>query len=376
MKFLTVIVPTYNMEKYLEKCLSSLIVDDDRLMLLFEVLVINDGSIDSSSAIGHRFEKDYPNTFRVIDKENGNYGSCINAGLKEASGKYLKILDADDTFDTKSLQFLLESIIEIDEDLILTNSILIDSKEQSVYCRQYRDSFIKTSITFEEFVQKKIHNDIEMHDVAYKRELLILSNYKQTEGISYTDNEWMFLPMTMVSTIKFVDIVLYKYLVGREGQTIDTNISAKKIHEKLFLCRELYELYDNFKGADIHKRYLYERTMRYWKGIYKLHGTIHDDSEIRLHCFDRDLKKWCGEWSSEMKNWIWSDNEPFYFIKYFRQGWLYFLSLVLCGEVSDFVNQFKIGYMKYGFVKKTVINALVCKLIIWNTDDKHNSPNI
>ena len=90
------------MEKYLDKCLTSLIVSDDKMPLL-EVLVINDGSKDRSSEIAHSYEQKYPQTFRVIDKENGNYGSCINRGLKEATGKYVKVLDADDWFDTNNL---------------------------------------------------------------------------------------------------------------------------------------------------------------------------------------------------------------------------------------------------------------------------------
>ena len=85
-KTLTIIIPSYNMEKYLDRCLSSLIIDDG-LMDLLEALIINDGSKDRTSEIGHQYETKYPGTFRVIDKENGHYGSCINRGLTEAKGK-------------------------------------------------------------------------------------------------------------------------------------------------------------------------------------------------------------------------------------------------------------------------------------------------
>lgn len=88
-KILTIIIPTYNMEKYLRRCLDSLIIDEEGMKQL-EVLVINDGSKDSSSQIAHEYQDKYPDTYRVIDKENGNYGSCINIGLKEAKGKYVK----------------------------------------------------------------------------------------------------------------------------------------------------------------------------------------------------------------------------------------------------------------------------------------------
>lgn len=102
-KTLSVIIPTYNVERYLHKCLSSLIVSDEKLFNCLEVIVIIDGATDNSSQIAHSYENDYPEVFKVIDKQNGNYGSCINRGIKEANGKYIKILDADDSLETSVL---------------------------------------------------------------------------------------------------------------------------------------------------------------------------------------------------------------------------------------------------------------------------------
>ena len=96
-KLLTIVIPSYNMEKYLDRCLSSLIVSDEKMQCL-EVLVINDGSKDRTSEIAHTYEERFPGTFRVVDKENGHYGSCVNRGLKEARGTFIKVLDADDYF--------------------------------------------------------------------------------------------------------------------------------------------------------------------------------------------------------------------------------------------------------------------------------------
>ena len=95
-------------------------------MKQLEVLVINDGSKGSSSQIAHEYQDKYPDTYRVIDKENGNYGSCINRGLKEATGKYVKVLDADDWFDTICLKRLLILLPNIDVDLILTDYIVFN----------------------------------------------------------------------------------------------------------------------------------------------------------------------------------------------------------------------------------------------------------
>ena len=180
------------MEKYLRRCLDSLIIDEEGMKQL-EVLVINDGSKDSSSQIAHEYQDKYPDTFRVIDKENGNYGSCINRGLKEATGKYVKVLDADDWFDNKNFSKYVTFLNSVDCDMILTSFNRVDSD----------GNLIKTT-TWEVNDNKEFNVDIlplvniEMHAITYRTEILISMNYSQTEGISYTDTEWSIIPLQQV----------------------------------------------------------------------------------------------------------------------------------------------------------------------------------
>ena len=72
-----------------------------------EVLIVNDGSKDRTSEIGHRYAEKYPGIVKVIDKENGGHGDAVMAGLKEASGKYFKVVDSDDWLDAKSLSIVM-----------------------------------------------------------------------------------------------------------------------------------------------------------------------------------------------------------------------------------------------------------------------------
>ena len=123
-KILTIVIPTYNMQDYLRRCLDSLIVPEEQMKQL-EVLVINDGSKDNSSAIAHEYQDKYPDTFRVIDKENGNYGSCVNRGLKEATGKYIKILDVDNRYANEEFVDFLKILSEIDVDLVVNDYVRI-----------------------------------------------------------------------------------------------------------------------------------------------------------------------------------------------------------------------------------------------------------
>ena len=135
-KTLTVVVPTYNMEKYLRRCLDSLIVGEEGMAQL-EVLVVNDGSKDSSSAIAHEYEARYADTFRVIDKENGHYGSCVNRGVEEARGRYIKILDADDCYDNAEFEKYVDTIKTVDVDMVLNDYAFIRPDGEIAGIRRY-----------------------------------------------------------------------------------------------------------------------------------------------------------------------------------------------------------------------------------------------
>ena len=265
-KILTIVVPTYNMERYLDKCLTSLILPEEQMPML-EVLVINDGSKDRSSEIAHGYEAKYPQTFRVIDKENGNYGSCINRGLKEATGKYIKILDADDCFDIENFSSFLFSLNNIDSDCILSDMIKVDDSGKGL---------VKCSLDVPPnrfFSLKEVGDEINnlwMHNVCYKTDILRKIHYHQTEGISYTDQEWVCLPMSACSSLIYFPQVIYKYLVGREGQTIDINIWEKNFWMETKGCKAMMELRKiDFSPICVNRNYIENRIkVRMW-AIYK-----------------------------------------------------------------------------------------------------------
>ena len=225
-KLLTIVIPTYNMQNYLHRCLDSLLLPDKQMGQL-EVLVINDGSKDNSSAIAHEYETKYPNTFRVIDKENGNYGSCVNRGLKEATGKYIKVLDADDWFDTANFEQYLQFLATTDVDLVLSDFDQVN--EDGVVLNHIHYAF-GSKVSLPDLQTDKL---FLMHAVAYRTQNLRGINYHQTEGISYTDQEWIFLPMTTVRKINYFAKVVYKYMIGREGQTIDPTVFYKNFSHEM-----------------------------------------------------------------------------------------------------------------------------------------------
>ena len=237
-KLLTIVVPTYNMEQYLGKNLNSLVVSDKELMKSLEVLVVNDGSKDKSSAIGHRYQDLYPDTFRVIDKENGNYGSCINRGLKEARGKYIRIMDADDWYDTANFEVFLRKIKEVNVDKIATIFSEVRSNGKTIRTQPYDPEVVLDMKNMSWVV-----NYIPMHAITYRTQLLRDMHYVQTEGMSYTDQEWMWLPMPYVNTLYYIPLDVYQYYIGRGGQTMDDAVIAKSYPQLFHALQRVLEEY-------------------------------------------------------------------------------------------------------------------------------------
>ena len=118
-KILTVVIPSYNVERFLQETLESFV--EERVLKDIEVLVVDDGSKDGTAEIGKAFEQMYPGTFRVISKENGGHGSTINKGIEQCQGKYFKVVDGDDWVNTEDFCILVDKLKTCEADYVVTN---------------------------------------------------------------------------------------------------------------------------------------------------------------------------------------------------------------------------------------------------------------
>ena len=113
-KILSIVIPTYNAEKFLDKGLTSFIMKDEKLLSELEVIVVNDGTPDKSVEVAQKYVDMHPDVFRIVNKKNGGHGSAINEGVKHVTGKYFKVIDADDWVDTEALERTMK-ILETEE---------------------------------------------------------------------------------------------------------------------------------------------------------------------------------------------------------------------------------------------------------------------
>ena len=120
MKRLSFVIPAYNSEAYLEKCLSSML--EPSVLEDLEIIVVNDGSTDATEKIALDFCGRYPGTVRLITQKNLGHGGALNTGCAAAQGKYLKVVDADDWVERKSLPALIKALETCDSDVVLTHN--------------------------------------------------------------------------------------------------------------------------------------------------------------------------------------------------------------------------------------------------------------
>ena len=263
-KILSIVIPTYNMEKYLERCLSSLLISDNEAFNALEVLVVNDGSKDKSSIIAHGFQDKFPAVFTIIDKPNGNYGSCINAALKVAKGKYIKILDADDSFDRDGFSKFVEYINTVDVDMILSDFDMVNSDGKVIRHHSY------SYLPYEFYPMARLNEvkEMWMHAVTYRTDNLREIGYYQTEGISYTDQEWIFLPVSTVSTFSYFPQTVYEYTVDRSGQTIDPAVFIRRIDDEIIGFKVMIDEYLKSVWPEDQYKYLTNRLLVRAGAIY------------------------------------------------------------------------------------------------------------
>lgn len=310
-KVLSVIVPAYNMSAYLPKCLESLVVDDRALFRKLDVVVVNDGSNDTTGEIADEYARKYPDVFRAVHKENGHYGSCVNRGLVEASGTYVKILDADDSVDTKAFEALLhlaESESELGAsgaDLLVTEYAEVGTDGAEIN-RSHFDLNRDQKFILDDIAGKV--NGFPILSICYKLCLLRDIAYRQTEGTPYTDLEWIIEPMAHVRSVRYLPCAVTRYLVGRQGQSVEEKTIARDYYRIMQVTQGIVKRYTNNLARSVpSSRIYYSQSIRriirdvYFRslvgyGKYSVSGDIASfDSFIRtIPAVENDIESITG----------------------------------------------------------------------------------
>lgn len=240
----SVIVPIYNVEKYLEKCINSLL---SQTLEDIQIILVNDGSKDNSGNIAKEYEKNNKDRVIYVEKENGGLSDARNYGLKYATGDFIAFLDSDDYIEKNAYEEMYNKAIEENADYVecdfiweFPNKIRVD--------KQYPYKNKKEMLSFVRVVA---------WNKLIKRQLIIDNNLEFPKGLRYEDVEFTYKLIPFINKFAYVDKPFIHY-VQREGSI--ANVQNERTAEIFTVLDNVIEFY---KKNNIYEEYRNELEYNY-----------------------------------------------------------------------------------------------------------------
>lgn len=240
---LTVILPVYNVERYLEQCLQSLI---NQTLKEIEIVIINDGSTDNSGKIISEYSNRY-NNIKVINQGNSGLSAARNRGIEIASGDYIAFIDSDDYVDKNMLKEMLLEAKKNNLDIVICN-----------YERVYDDSDLTEKVSIElepykiytgnELLKKFLINKITPNacDKIFKRDLFTQNKIIFPNGYYHEDLLTTFKILCSVNKGSYINKEFYKYRCRKNS--ITNGISIKNIEDMEYVIGQVNKSFRDYFG--------------------------------------------------------------------------------------------------------------------------------
>lgn len=288
-KTLSVVIPSYNVEKYLPEILPTFLspeVLDD-----IEVLIVNDGSKDNTSKVGKEFQDKYPNTVRIIDKENGGHGSTINRGIEEAVGKYFKVVDGDDWVDTDVFIKYVNALKTLEADAVMTPFNRVNEDTGLVEPKTFTGIDYNKEYKFEEIICQ-LGEEYQMHSATFKTEILKKIR-KIDEHCFYVDQEYICYPFAYLNTMVFLPYAIYQYRVGNNEQSVSVASKQRNraMHERVIFSIMDYWMHTEFSPNK--KKFLETRICNMCARQYEIWVSMDCTPEVKkeMNAFAAKVKE-------------------------------------------------------------------------------------
>lgn len=248
MKLLTFAIPCYNSEAYMENCIKSLLPGGDDV----EILVVNDGSKDRTAEIADEYERRYPGIVRAIHQENGGHGEAVNAGIRNATGMYFKVVDSDDWVDYDAYMKILAKLRELSGgektlDMFVANYVY--EKEGAKHKKVMRCSALPQDelFTWDDVGHFLKGQYILMHSVIYRTKLLRECGLVLPKHTFYVDNIYVYTPLPSVKNMYYMDVDFYRYYIGRDDQSVNEKVMISRIDQQIKVNKIMVDQFDLYK---------------------------------------------------------------------------------------------------------------------------------
>lgn len=249
MKLLSIAIPCYNSQDYMEHCIQSLLVGGEDV----EILVVDDGSMDATPDIADRYAEKYPTIVRAIHQENGGHGEAVNAGIRNAMGLYFKVVDSDDWVDEEAYQKVLETLRSMSGgqealDMLISNFVYEKEGAKRKKVMAYKGILPEGRLFgWDEARHFKKGHYILMHSVIYRTRLLRECGLELPKHTFYVDNIFVYAPLPHVKTMYYLNVDFYRYFIGREDQSVNEAVMIRRIDQQIKVNKLMIESVDLWK---------------------------------------------------------------------------------------------------------------------------------
>lgn len=265
MKLLSIAIPCYNSEKYMRKCIDSLLIGGEDV----EILIVDDGSTqDRTAEIADEYEAEYPTIVRAIHQKNGGHGAAVNTGIANATGLYFKVVDSDDWVQKEAYLKILDTLRRLaggDKalDMLISNYVYEKEGERRKKVIQYR----LILPTERMFTWKDCHHFLKghyilMHSVIFRTRLLQECGINLPEHTFYVDNLYVFEPLPHVKNMYYLDVNFYRYYIGRTDQSVNEQVMISRIDQQIKVTKLMIDYLTEHKSeiTKTHRLYQYMRN--------------------------------------------------------------------------------------------------------------------
>lgn len=227
----------------MDKCIQSCLDAGDNI----EIIIVNDGSSDHTSEKAHTWEARYPKKVRVIDQENAGHGGAVMAGLHAAHGLYFKVVDSDDWLDSNAMAHVMDYLHKQMElrrptDLVIGNYVYEKVHEGTHQSMRYKNVFPQErEFGWDDIGHFKQSQYLLMHSVIYRTELLRECHLDLPKHCFYVDNIFVYVPLPYVKSMYYLDVDMYRYFIGREGQSVNEKTMLGRIDQQLRVTRTMID---------------------------------------------------------------------------------------------------------------------------------------
>lgn len=239
MKLLTVAIPCYNSQAYMAHAIESILPAGNAV----EIIIVDDGSKDDTLQIAQDYERRYPDIVRAVHKENGGHGDAVMTGVRNASGRYFKVLDSDDWFDTEAFARTLNHLRALTErgetvDLFMANYVYDKAGAKHKFVVRYTHAFPEDQpFGWDDVRHFRVGQYIQMHSITYRTELLRECGLELPKHTFYVDELYAYVPLKDVHRMYYVNENVYHYFIGREDQSVQEDIMIRRIDQNLLVHR-------------------------------------------------------------------------------------------------------------------------------------------